>query len=476
MQPKVVIPNAGSQIILARLPGQFKKALMKKTGAVTREQNVKELLFLSRAATALLEISPEDDVYRRLGEWLKDLTGDSIVLVSSFDETAATFRVQEMLGSQKWINAVVKSLGRHPVGMVNPINDFARRGLTSGKLQQVKGIYEIACGAIPEYICRGLEELFGLVTTFAMGIAWRGKIYGSIVIFTREGGLAVNPNTVETLVLQTSIALQRRAAEQALLKLSKDLELKVKERTAELSRTNADLKREIIDRRAAEDRLRELSQQLVGTQDRERRAIGRELHDQTGQYLTALKLLLTKARMLAPENQGKSLDEAIAVVNELMLQVRQLSLSLLPPLLESKGLLGALNWNFERYKEQTGITVNFKHSGIERMPPSPVGNTAYRVIQEALTNAARYAGVKTVSVSVKLAERELRIKVRDRGKGFDVKSLDSNASGGLRGMRERVSLLGGSFKIDSRPGLGTTVTAEIPVAGVEMDNNANQTA
>jgi signal transduction histidine kinase len=152
-------------------------------------------------------------------------------------------------------------------------------------------------------------------------------------------------------------------------------------------------------------------------------------------------------------------------VNELIVRVRQMSLELRPGLLDDLGLLPALLWHFEGYTRTTGIQVHFQHMELEGKRFSfNIETTAYRVIQEALTNAARYANVKEIIVWAGVVEDNLMIHVIDEGSGFDIHQLSSNGkSRGLLGMRERVKFVGGTVTIHSSSGEGTQLTIQIPL-------------
>lgn len=211
------------------------------------------------------------------------------------------------------------------------------------------------------------------------------------------------------------------------------------------------------------DRLAELSRQLLEAQENERRVLGRELHDQFGQMLTALKLTLDMASQLSPDLAEKKLAAAQKLTDDLIARVSRISLDLRPPMLDDLGLAPALLWHVNRFHEQSGIQVRFTQHGIQGRRFAPeIETTAYRVVQEALTNAARYAGAKGIRLEVQADSGELRIEVEDDGRGFDPQAaLEKNR--GLNGMRERVLLTGGSFHIQSRPGEGTRLTIRLPL-------------
>lgn len=260
-------------------------------------------------------------------------------------------------------------------------------------------------------------------------------------------------------------AVERKRGEEALRQAHDELELRVRDRTAELSKANTQLLEQIAERRRAERELRRLSNRLVEVQESERRSIARELHDEIGQLLTGLKLVIEMASRLPADQLSNQCWQAQSLVNELIGRVRDLSLDLRPAMLDDLGLLPALLWHFERYTSQTSIHVLFAHTGIEgtRLRPE-IETAAYRIVQEALTNVARHSNVNDVKVSVSADAENLNLQITDKGKGFHVASvLESGASSGLAGMRERAHLLGGKLVIESKAGIGTVIMATLPL-------------
>ncbi len=209
-----------------------------------------------------------------------------------------------------------------------------------------------------------------------------------------------------------------------------------------------------------------LSRRLLEVQEVEKRAIARELHDEIGQSLTALKIMLGMQVEKAPT----SLQPALEILDGLINQVRSLSLDLRPSILDDLGLIPALLWYFKRYTTQTSIRVRFKHQGIKHRLPHDLETAVFRIVQEALTNAARYAGVKTISVRILLADETLSLEIVDKGQGFDSeKVLTSNQSAGLSGMIERAALLDGQLQIKSAPGKGCQIQASVPLKTEALD-------
>jgi signal transduction histidine kinase len=195
-------------------------------------------------------------------------------------------------------------------------------------------------------------------------------------------------------------------------------------------------------------------------EESERRHLARELHDEIGQSLTALKVRLEVMK------EGPGVPETRALVEELMARVSSLSLDLRPAMLDDLGLLPALLWLFDRYRAQTGITVEFAHEGLEdpRLPRERE-TAAFRIVQEALNNAARHSGAERVQVRVFRKGDRLSVQVEDAGKGFDPDAvLADPQTGGLIGMRERAVALGGELTIDAAAGKGTRLSAELPTS------------
>jgi PAS domain S-box-containing protein len=215
------------------------------------------------------------------------------------------------------------------------------------------------------------------------------------------------------------------------------------------------------------DRLAALSRQLLVAQEAERRAVARELHDEIGQALTAVKLHLNVAAR-APDRHAAAatLAQAAEVVNGAIAQVRNKSLDLRPSMLDDSGLVPALRWYLDRFQQRSGIEVRFTAAIGDRLPTSEQETVCFRLVQEALTNAARHAQPRMVRVTLARSANGVEISVRDDGRGFDVQAaLDRARRGealGLAGMQERVSLIGGEMEIQSAPGEGCEIRVLVP--------------
>lgn len=228
---------------------------------------------------------------------------------------------------------------------------------------------------------------------------------------------------------------------------------------------------DVTERRRAEqglqeamNQLRGLSRQLVDIQEQERRRIARELHDEIGQGLTALKLALENSLGESRGSVNPRLRDALATTNDLVQGVRRIAFDLRPPMLDDLGLLSTLLWLFDTRRALFGLSVSFKHSGLEARLPPDIETAVFRIAQEALTNVVRHAGVTQASVAVWVADDVVVLRVEDRGRGFDpVAAGKSGRGAGLLGMQERAALLGGTLTLDAEIGAGTTITAELPL-------------
>ncbi|MEA3187005.1 MAG: hypothetical protein QOD99_835 [Chthoniobacter sp.] len=218
----------------------------------------------------------------------------------------------------------------------------------------------------------------------------------------------------------------------------------------------------------ANHRLRILSRRLFEVQEQERRHLARELHDEIGQTLTAAKLNLKIIAPDVPPAFARRLEDSTQLLDRLLMQVRQLSLDLRPPMLDELGLVPTLRWLVDQQAQRAGLRVTFT-ANVERMEMDPLTRTAcFRLAQEAITNAIRHAQAATVAVELRAEPHRLWLVVHDDGVGFDKDAMQQRAarggSIGLLSMNERVSLLGGEMEVSSAPGRGTEIRAWFPTA------------
>jgi signal transduction histidine kinase len=226
----------------------------------------------------------------------------------------------------------------------------------------------------------------------------------------------------------------------------------------------------------ARERLKMLSQQLIEVQENERRHIARELHDEIGQALTALKVnFQTLSRLQSLDELGPHILESIAIIDRTIQQVRSLSLDLRPSLLDDLGIVAALRWYIDRQAQRAGFEAQFLASPPELRLEADLETTCFRVVQEALTNVVRHAQAQRVRIELQKHQDELFLSVFDDGIGFDPSEVwqrtANDTSLGLLGMRERVQLVGGTIEIISRPEGGTEIQVVFPLVERYRDEN-----
>lgn len=233
--------------------------------------------------------------------------------------------------------------------------------------------------------------------------------------------------------------------------------------------------RDITERKRAEENLRLLSGQLLHLQDHERRRIARELHDSSGQILTALGINLSLVQSENDKNNphaAKALQESIGLVQDLSRELRTISHLLHPPLLDEVGLASGLRLYLDGFTERSKISVDLEiPEDIGRLPQD-LETALFRIVQECLTNIHRHSQSQVARIRIARFDSQISLEVEDRGKGIpperrQVMNSDATAGVGIRGMRERLRQLGGSLEINSTE-TGTVVVARLPVASPSL--------
>ena len=229
--------------------------------------------------------------------------------------------------------------------------------------------------------------------------------------------------------------------------------------------------RDITERKLAQDALQMFSRHLIEAQEEERRRIARELHDQIGQVLTAVKMNLhTVQRVCNASEAGSYIRDNIDAVDEALRMVRDLSVDLRPSILDDLGLVTALRWYVDRYRKRTGleVEVNIELEDQNERFPRELETTFFRIAQESLTNIVRHAGATQVSLQFAKDGNALLLSIKDNGVGFDPNSLRKRAQRvatlGLISMQERAHAAGGAIEIQSAVSKGTEVRFRLPLA------------
>ena len=233
--------------------------------------------------------------------------------------------------------------------------------------------------------------------------------------------------------------------------------------------------RDISERKRAQDaleeaikRLRFLSKRVLDIQEAERRSISRELHDDVGQSLIALRIGLHRLGQHVPGEQARLFSECLEVIGAVQERLREMSIQLHPPQLEQLGLQDALRALASRQKGMTGLEIGCAFRGIERERfPIAIEGACYRICQEALNNATQHSQAARIEITMRFEDGVLELMVRDQGVGFDEQDgrerMLVSGSMGLASMEERARLAGGRLEIVTRPGGGTCVVARFPV-------------
>ncbi len=363
----------------------------------------------------------------------------------------------ELAGSAGYRETLVDQLARLPVAAAHPLTDALRSGaplwIESRAALQAR---------YPELV-DGQPASAIYPASVVIPLAADRRPLG-VLTFSFAHERAFSPEDrvfLLTLARQCGEAVERARLYEAQRQAQAELEARVQARTAELEAARRRLEAEIAERQ-------QVQQQLERLREEERNRIARELHDELGGALTALKMelagLTRPARAPgAPAVDPERLSAMHALIDNTVDLVRRIAADLRPSLLDNLGLPATVEWQLEEFERATGIQTYFTHAGQPELLDDDRAVGLYRVLREALTNIARHAHARQLWVSLEHTPAAARLTVRDDGCGFDPAQLAASRSLGLVGMRERVMLLGGRLTVESQPGQGTRLLAEVPL-------------
>lgn len=230
------------------------------------------------------------------------------------------------------------------------------------------------------------------------------------------------------------------------------------------------------DLRKSRERLRALAAHLQSVREEERIQIARELHDDLGQVLTALKMdiallkkgLLQPSTMMPRRKLMREITSMGRLVDRTILAVHRITAELRPTVLNHLNLKDALEWQTQEFRSQSGIACEF-HSNVSNIELDRKNTTAlFRIFQETLTNVANHANASRVKISLEEKDGTLTMEVSDNGKGITEAEISDAKSFGLMGIKERALLLGGEVEVNGAPGLGTTLTLRVSLSELRL--------
>ena len=470
-------------------------------------QHTKNIEFLSETAMGFVELPAEKDIYRFIGERLRQLIGDAIyVLVNSFDQKTREIRVRALVADDQHMQAVSETLGTDPIVMSFVVSEEAWNGLISGKLVRVPGgIHELSFGEIPKAACDALEKLAGTGDIFVMGFTMKGELYGSATIIMSAGSYLSSRDVVETFMRQAGVALQRKRAEDEIKKLNEELERRVIERTAQLEATNKDMQKEITERKRAEDELKKYQGQLeelveertqkIQELERQRTEIEKwataglmaaRIAHEINNPLAGIKNSFLLVKDAIPQNHpyyeyvGRIDNE----INRIARIVRQMfdvyrpeqeikkEFSVDKTLYEVVALLEAA-WR------ENNITIEIDSKPITmEMPEGLLRQVLYNILVNAI-EASPQGGV--VKIMTEVDNEILTLSISDQGVGIPLEvqprlfepfftSKDGSRKGlglGLAVSKDIVEKLGGHIDFESEPGKGTLFRIILPLKSGE---------
>ncbi len=430
-------------LIASRVPGSKKN----KTGIFLAEISVDVINFI------MLEKNPQDGLGKS-GEVY--LVGPDFLLRS-----ASRFEPNSILQTQVHTNAAISALSDHPGSGI--IRDYRNiRVLSSYSKLDIPGLDWVILSEI-DY-----DEATTPIYRIRNNILFLTIILSVIIfivtyIFSKRITLPLNrlKNATANIASgELNVVLQNKSKDEIgqLTESFNTMTLQLKEKEKELQ----------------SERMKSLSAMIDG-QEKERQRLSRELHDGLGQSMIALSLKLEGASGTDICKIGKTIKEVKSSCNETINEIRRISNDLMPAVLDEFGITTALKNMCDQITENSGIHVEFHFQGEVQTLDKHISTYIFRIAQEALNNIIKHSEATEAEVRLLRNNSEIILTIRDKGKGFSVDDPASLNGNGLYNMKERVSLLNGSFEIRSSLTAGTTITSKIPINSIHNETDKSNT-
>jgi signal transduction histidine kinase len=321
-----------------------------------------------------------------------------------------------------------------------------------------------------------VDPIFALRATEKKGLgnsALRSDVlskYAEVLAITKEVSAVNDDELKETdrRIAETFVQFRRRLLVFAMIGFSFGLILATTT-IVYAGRLEKSVQEKYCESLQTQSELKELSKRLVEAEERERRAISRELHDEVGQSLSALLLDVENLTEISSEDAvfRRGLQKIKTLAENCVNEVRNMALLLRPSMLDDLGLVAALDWQAREVSKRTGMLVDTIDENVSNNLPEEQKTCVYRIVQEALNNCSKHAYAKNVRIVVSQEPHYLRVSIEDDGKGFDASRVRGL---GLVGMNERVSQLGGVLRVESDPARGTRLRVDLPLPNASADS------
>ncbi len=428
-------------------------------------RNTRALQALSQCIEAMIHATDESDLLNQVCDILVETGGYRLAWAGyAMHDQAKSIRPVAQAGFEEGylsslkVSWAVEPWGRGPTGLA----------VRTGRPHVCKDVQSDPC-FVP-----AREEAMrrGYASSIALPLRSDCETFGALNVYAGEANafdadeVGLLSNLADELafgILSIRSRQARQRAEQELRTAHERLEQRVRERTAQLEQTNRRLQQEVEHRKQAERELIDTHRKLMDAGEDERKWLANELHDSFGQNLFALELALSHAsRRIDGESPGnEDIHACVQMCEDLIREVRSICAGLYPPTLESHGLASALE-QLAEHCASTGTGATFEPEGDiqERRLDRDVEINLFRVAQEAATNALRHGQASEIRISLHMDDESVQLVVEDDGVGFDTRAGSDGM--GMRTMEERAAAVGGTLRIDSRPGM-TVVRIDVPL-------------